>query len=454
MSKVYKITANVTFPEGVAPGAGSSSNKQIVATNGKDETVLRGTALSGVLRTAYAQYKGYKSTDDEVNQWFGTGLEGHREGDSHIQVTDAIIACKAVNERTHNMVNRHTGAVAKGALFTLESLPPMSKALLSFTLKDGAGEEEQYETFKKDLATILSSNLLVGGSSNRGIGRMVLNGEVLCQSFDLSNSDGVADFMDAEYKERTSGVQLVGDPIEKGEISEKTTITIELGIPRGEDILVGDGQERDYSLQPQRVMIDGQEHWRIPGASLRGIFRGWMTRLAARDGEEVRDSNSRWEEQFDDGNQEYKAHLSGWGFEEDDRETYQNNPSLLNDPILDLFGSMYKKGRIHIADSFAKKESEAQERMHVAVDRFSGGANEGALFNNQVLTGSKLRFPVTISIDSPKEKEMQRLEKTLIALHLGILRVGSSKSGGRLEIKKISATNFDTSKIENLMEVN
>jgi CRISPR/Cas system CSM-associated protein Csm3 (group 7 of RAMP superfamily) len=227
---------------------------------------------------------------------------------------------------------------------------------------------------------------------------------------------------------------------------------MELGIPRGEDILVGDGQETDYALKPQSVIFaDGTEHWRIPGSSLRGIIRGWMTRLAVRDGAKVRDSIEQWYEYYDNKDiKEYNPDHAGWGFvEEKDRGKYQKSPGLLNDPILDLFGSMYKKGRIHIGDSFSEtaKDKDVQDRMHVAVDRFSGGANEGALFNNQVLAGKNLSFPVTISLTFPTKDEIKWLVKTLRAIHLGILSVGSSKSSGRLEIKSISAKGCGSERI-------
>jgi len=80
-----------------------------------------------------------------------------------------------------------------------------------------------------------------------------------------------------------------------------------------------------------------------------------------------------------------------------------------------------------------------QERAHVAIDRFSGGANEGAFFSNHVLVASDLTFSTDITLEAPKEKEVQWLVKTLRALHLGILSVGSSKSGGHLEIRSIEA---------------
>ncbi|MDY0222423.1 MAG: RAMP superfamily CRISPR-associated protein [Desulfobacterium sp.] len=445
MNNSYKLTAKVVFPEGVAPGAGGSSNKRVVAKNGKGQTLIRGTALAGVLRTAYARRIGAESQDGAVAQWFGEGAESDLETGSFVQVADAVIHCSSINERTHNLINRHTGAVVKGGLFSLEAVPPMALASLSITLKPGASDPEECAAFVCDIIGVIGNDPIVGGNSNRGIGRMKVVDGVYLRTFDLDSVDGVADFMDAEYNEREKGVELAGVKQEIPETEDKLTLSVELGIPRGEDVLVGDGQETDYALQPQSVMFaDKTEHWRIPGSSLRGIFRAWMTRLAVRDGYGVCDSVEQWYDLYGgkDSN-EYKSDSPGWGFvEKKDRTSYQKNPGLLNDPILDLFGSMYKKGRIHIADAFSTlpaEDADVQGRMHVAVDRFSGGANDGALFNNQVLAGEHLRFPVSISLTSPSEDEINWLVKTLRALHLGILAVGSSKSGGRLEIKSISA---------------
>jgi CRISPR/Cas system CSM-associated protein Csm3 (group 7 of RAMP superfamily) len=280
---------------------------------------------------------------------------------------------------------------------------------------------------------------------------MTLADDVYVRDFDLATVDGSADFLDAQYEERINCVVLSGRKFRPGTQQDHLEIKLELGIPRGEDLLVGDGQETDYALQPQSVIFnDGSEHWRIPGSSLRGIVRAWMTRLAARDGETITDSVTNWYDRCDDPKKSYKPDLIGWGFKDkQDRACYQENPDLIDDPILDLFGSMYKKGRIHISDAFSRpaEQRDVQDRYHVAVDRFSGGANEGALFFNQVLTGTRLVFPITMVLSSPREKEVQWLVKTLRALHLGILSVGSSKSGGRLEIKSISATGSESQTI-------
>lgn len=453
MNMCYKITAGVEFPEGIAPGAESHSNRKILARNGRGEIIMRGSALAGVLRSAYADELGVVSWDENVVRWFGQETFSDIDNSSLVKTADTLIHCKAVNERTHNMVNRHTGAPAKGALFSLEAVPPGADAALSIILNSGRANPEDCDKFISNIAALLGTDLFVGGSINRGIGRMTLAGDFFVKTFDLDTVEGTAAFMDAEYEERKNGVKPAGDKVEISEVEDLLTLSLVLGIPRGEDLLIGDGQEVDYTLKPQSLaFVDGTRCWRIPGSSLRGVFRGWMTRLAVRSGAKVRDSVERWDEQYDDHSpMKYKPDLAGWGFvNEEERERYQESPELLEDPILDLFGSMYKRGRIHITDSFSmpvNEKQDVQDRTHVAVDRFSGGANEGALFKNQVLTSQRLGFPVTIIIKKPMGQEVEWLVKTLRALHLGILSVGASKSCGRLEIKSISARGTNTEAI-------
>lgn len=468
MNIVYKITAKVLFPEGVSPGAGANSNRMIVARNGKGETLLRGSAFAGVLRSEYARILGVESEDEKVSRWFGAGLDGERENCSIVLVTDLVIKCNSVVERTHTMVNRHTGAVAKKALFSIEAIPPMATALLSISIRDDVDDKKEYEEFIQTLINILGSDLLVGGSSNRGVGRLIIDEAIYIQEYNLDTLDGASEWLDTEYSERINGIELAGKELIPSGNKEKLIISLELGIPPGQDLLIGDGQDIDYALQPQSIhFADGSEHWRIPGSSLRGIIRGWMTRVAVRDGKGVCDSVDNFENNFTNYEEKEFANLTGWGFLpkqeqkrlrkilNDKEKTFEEKMTILkeatkNDPILDLFGSMYKKGRIHIADSFSRtlKDSDVSERMHVAIDRFSGGANEGALFDNQVLTEPELRFPVIISMEKPQEQEIGWLLKTLRALHFGILAVGSSKSAGRLEIKTITARGPLAEKIE------
>ncbi len=68
--------------------------------------------------------------------------------------------------------------------------------------------------------------------------------------------------------------------------------------------------------------------------------------------------------------------------------------------------------------------------MHVAVDRVTGGAAKGLLFKNRVLTNSRgyqPTFQFRLQINQPLESELRWLVQALLALHLGILRIGSSR---------------------------
>ncbi|PIE72282.1 MAG: hypothetical protein CSA20_08665, partial [Deltaproteobacteria bacterium] len=109
-----------------------------------------------------------------------------------------------------------------------------------------------------------------------------------------------------------------------------------------------------------------------------------MTRLAVKEMKKILDSVERWDDHTRHLNT-YNPDDIAWGFvHKKKRQQFQENPHELNDPILNLFGSLYQKSRIHISDAFSNQRvnKQAADRMHVAVDRFSGGAHEGALFQN------------------------------------------------------------------------
>jgi hypothetical protein len=76
--------------------------------------------------------------------------------------------------------------------------------------------------------------------------------------------------------------------------------------------------------------------------------------------------------------------------------------------------------------------------MHVAVDRITGGASEGFLFDCGVLCGGA-EFPVHITIRSPLEREARWLAKSLRAMDLGLIRLGSSKAVGAIAVRQVAA---------------
>jgi len=437
----YRISGTVNFPEGVMPGEGGESNILTVAKNGRDKPVLRGTSLAGALRAGL-----YERDKVNAEYWFGKELKSgeDKSDDSRIIVADMILntGSSTITNRTHNHINRHTGAVIEKGLFSIESLPPDTTGKLLVYINSRASDNDTEESeFIKVIGAIFGNGLTLGGNRNRGIGRLECLDALVLHSFDISTVAGYAAWMNARYADRTGSSVASGEKLSIKSGDEQFVLDVTLGIPRGEDFVIGYGKTMGHLAEPQKVKkTDGKEYWRIPGSSIRGVFREWMTRLAVRDGKTIRNNA----DSYCKGQLDMCGDNPGWGFYTgDDRLYYKAKPEELKDPILKLFGSLYHRGRIHITDAFSTTEvhdTDIQERMHVAIDRFSGGANEGMLFDNTVLIGD-VRFGLRISIDSPLPEEINRLVKTLKALHLGLITIGSSKGSGRLEIKNCVSLN-------------
>lgn len=444
---VHRVLLPLTFPAGVSAGEEKAGNLLVVARDGRGRPVLRGTALAGALRHAYARSRKVRHGDPSVTCWFGMAHDESGDHASPLIVPDSVLESGGVAAtilRTHNARNRHTGAAQRNSLFDMEAVPPGTAAAVCIWLVEEG--EVDARGFLTELVGLLRTGLVLGGHGARGVGQVKLSKPALHRSFrcaDLSEHAALIDEQHAwrEGRPPQGGQELCGTD---GPTSS-LRIDVVLTVPRGEDLLVGDGQGFDHQLEPQRVRCaDGQDRWRLPGSSLRGVLRGWIARLAARAGEPIADSLARREST--------KGEVTGddlaWGYVHgESRERIQDDlaadPARLADlvpcPVMRLFGSGFSRSRIHVGDALSEdpvQQRQQQTRTHVAVDRLTGGANEGFLFTTAVLAG-RPRFPVTIVIEEPTKGEVDWLVASLRALDLGVLRVGSSKAGGRLALASV-----------------
>lgn len=173
-----------------------------------------------------------------------------------------------------------------------------------------------------------------------------------------------------------------------------------------------------------------------------------MTKVAAKAGHTVADSHDRRKRFQSNGTAQDSPTGENIGrafLPTGQREHLKQNPERYTEiecPIARLFGSLYQASRITISDALVKKQNSGvtkQVRMHVAVDRITGGAAESMLFDNTVLVADRpdaAAFEFHLSIRDPQAEEVQWLRSAIIALDLGLLRLGSSKSAGRLELAK------------------
>lgn len=457
MKTIHRLSIPLQFPHGVAPGEGSDYNVLRVARSGGGDPVLRGTALVGALRHAWRRRELALPSDQDAQTrratvdareeyYFGHAASEDDRAASKLTLNDAVLRSgQATGVATHHRRSRHTGAVAGKALYSIESCPKDTTAnvTLWLTEDDGTGGE-----FLAALLGILQSHQTLGGKAARGFGDVQVDmPRVAYRQYQLPDDYG--SYLDDHRRWRAAPDELLdGEPLAAAGDArpDQLVVRLELGVPRGQDILLGDGQGLDHEIEPESIAAaDGTRYWRLRGSAIRGILRAWFTRLAARESPDnphaVADNVARY--------QQWRADVeaaAGGGKPVDPYYRFEENGPEANCPVYALFGSPSSRGRIHVTNAYARcsnqeadeKCQELQTRMHVAVDRVTGGAAESMLFENTVLTSElDAPFGLTIRVDACQDHEANWLARTLTALHLGILRVGSSKSSGRLEIRDL-----------------
>ncbi len=449
-NKRFVLILPLEFPEGIAPGAGSSYNQMQLARNGRGQPILRGSSIAGVLRHAWQRQVKKEICCD----LFGEAANDIDEGSpSRLKIADCVLSIGKTGRtdvRNHHLRDRHTKTVVPNGLFSIESCPPGTHAEVCLWL-DGRGIDGLQVL--RQVVGFFNSGIFFGGNSARGIGRAVLKESASYRSFDLEKLGEHAEYLDMARSmngEKNSNEREGFESLDSAtEWIESLQVKLCLRIPRGQDILVADGRGSDYKLQPQwTCSADGVEKWRIPGSSLRGSLKTWMTKVAAKAGYPIADSHdrrNRFNEHKNPDDAPSGENLGRVFLSAQRRQELKKQPERFKEiecPIARLFGSLYQASRITISDSLVKKQGSGiteQVRMHVAVDRITGGAAEGMLFDNTVLVSDRPEasaFEFHISIREPQLNEVQWLRAALLALDIGLLRIGSSKSAGRLELAK------------------
>lgn len=383
MPIAYYLQLPLEFPEGVHFGGGDNYNSLRVARDGRGTPVLNGSSLAGMLRSIWTDfqvanqyntegksaYEIAKLRDDarlqrQVNELFGAALgsDGARENampdmQSCVKVTNYRLQTspnlpneKLTDEklemRTFHLNNRHVGSVVKNGLFSIEACPPGTRVTAGIWILDhNEVIDSDIEQFIDVTVGAFKYGVHVGGKSNRGFGRAVVNdAEVRMLRFNLTQLDSHAAYLEAHREWRQTG--KVADAGEYTGASssklfaESLLVELTLQIPKGQDLLVASGRASEVNAEPQCVSnASGQMQWRLPGSSLRGMFYKWFHHLDARD----RIANNEFElvdrgdAAIDYCNREYTSRGRAWCFQADDKLDAFEVPEAWR--VTSLFGS-------------------------------------------------------------------------------------------------------------------
>jgi CRISPR/Cas system CSM-associated protein Csm3 (group 7 of RAMP superfamily) len=366
---------------------------------------------------------------------------------SRLIVHDALIEkAKKTHIRDGVGIDRTTGAAARAASakFDFETIPAGTKFDIVLELED-ADEVDRY-LLNLALYEWQEGRLRFGGNKSRGTGVLMLKEEVQITKFELNNSSGLMAFLRRNIEDAPKTSYTVTAPhraYHGGYSSIPSSVQSWLTI--------------DFDLQAQgffltndttQATVEGYDHKSLlflPGAGLRGALRSQAERIArtfVNLRPDVRDEESflrhcpapnpfvtRGDKQ--DGIESSAARIRQ---QAPDRRADAESYDLAEQ----LFGSVDWGSRLAVEDAILWDEKDKKplppekatwkKLDFVAIDRFTGGAADGAKFDAYALW--KPCFRCRLHLESPQDWEIGWLLYVLKDMMNGRVPVGFGAAKG------------------------
>lgn len=414
---------------------GMNANRSVdieLAQDGRGRYYLPATSLCGAMRS-WVQ-SNLRVMDEGICD-VGELLFGMKEADdgfsSPLFVEDGILESNDLESeiRYGIAIDERSGSVKEGFLFSRAILPKGS--VFSFEMELELLNDRNCQAKKEALRLLLEAmsqgSIRFGSCKTRGYG--VLKLEAL--EVDLYDflKVGMLDLWLNDVRPDDQGLRVLKSTGEGAAIVLKNddSYFIELKFSARSDIMVKSGFEGvDADMLPLMSATNRGLVPVIPGSSLKGAIRAHASRILrtifASSGEES----------------------------ENDEKGYMKI-------VHDLFGNNERSGRVFIDDVFClpSKPLSSEEwfcedveafkrigdkRTHVAIDRFTGGASDGALYSTRAvrkgLSWEPLRITVNLSLfsDRPDTKtglaELALLKLVVLDMSRGMLPLGFGTNRG------------------------
>ncbi len=403
---IARVVVEATTPIAVGSGEKDIMTDARVIKDVNGLPYIPATSVAGVLRHAMGE-----SDEDNKSEMWGYQMKKEGAGsriiftnanivDADGTVVDGLMEKKSsflqqfdtLPIRQHARIG-HKGTTEKGGKFDEEVVYKGTRFCFEIEMVDKEGAKGR-DYFICLLKTIRSKNLRMGGGTRSGFGELkVVNSKE--RTLVLSNSSELE-----AYINKSSS--LADDSFWKGcdEFNDESTnanFIDDMLILTPEDFfLFGSGMgDEDADMTPvsesfikwendkKGVFLDNNVL--IPGASVKGAL---AHRVAF-----------------------HYNKLTGVFADNLESKDFDKHIGKENDAVRILFGSEGDKkgngascGNVFISDVIQQKHNE-KILNHVAIDRFTGGAIDGALFNEKVSDERGQKFELKVSVDTAGVKK-------------------------------------------------
>ena len=407
--KYYKITFDLASPLALGSGDNDKTDKDLIK-DAAGRPYIPASSVAGVVREyliAKDREKAIKYLGDVVIAKSDTSS---KRIDGSIVFYDAVIDSPqpTISVRDSVALDEFKTAIS-GAKFDMEVLEP-GVSFTTFIEQDFT--EDRNEDYGMEIADVfLNGHPVFGGKGTRGYGR--LNNIQICEkSFDLSEKNDIEKWLNFDiFKESEWDKSNVAD--ESGEIKEiKLSLRLRGGISiRRYTTRVSSENEKEPDME-QLTLADNTPV--IPGSSWAGAIAHRMREFGIKT--------------------DKKGNIFGY-VEGECKDAKAKSKIVFNE-------SQIKGGTF-------------KTLSRNAIDRFTGGTVDGALFTERTYYGGTTDLVIGWRGKEPMpENECGALAAALTDLHYGFLSVGGETSIGRgiftierINGQDIPADNADNSKM-------
>ncbi len=435
-----RILIELDTPLHAGGGEAGVMTDQPVVRDCFDCYMIPGASLAGVLRRHLEAAEG----PGTANSLFGWGAEPGSKQDngegSRISISDACLVDldehvarelelegKPVNfpigtaVRDHVRIDTDSGTAMNGGKFDIELVPPCTRFAFEMSLNCEGLSKEKEEKLRLQyfslLAAMKSKKIQVGGGRTRGLGWFSLlddKSESETREFNLNDKEGLKAWLNLSrglmFEDDDKG-ERIKVPVDPGstETAEHTGFTGRVEIPLESigPLLIGGGSleaEADLTFYSMTVPDYENKNTRqvcmIPAASVKGVIRSRISKIL--------------------------------------RYLQAEDPAKIIDG---MFGTIDEKpatvGKVRIKDIMLDNSAKAVNVQHVAIDRLTGGALDGALYTEAPVWTDKLKIKLEIEFDDLSQKEAELLIHALMDLAEGDLAIGAggNRGNGRFRLK-------------------
>lgn len=398
--------------------------------NHKKEPFIPGTALAGVCRAYLEKDNNFK---DEVKNYFGEGKKGHESTkyrQSQVIVYDGQLeGAEKTPTRIRDSVKLENKVAVDESKFDFEIVEAGAAFSFRLEFKVDKGKRDEVENLVRALiAGFHHGEIRIGGKSNRGYGYFKLlpsldsdTAGVKCKYFDLTDLGKLTDYINWDWSKATFTEELsLKELPQESQNNAFKSIPLQLN----SFLFIRDyahNEEYEDGTIDAVPLKNSKDEVVIPGTTWAGVFRYHMERILSQ-----LDTNS-------------VANIKGIFKCAINTETWPK--ALINY----LFGYVEEGTDVKQASHIFFKESHFEKgnvseilRTRTAIDRFTGGASKGLLFNNKLAytqgDRSSCYLEIGLSQELKDEEKQYDFVKSLLDVCFEDLQEGYLAVGGQTAV--------------------